>query len=84
MWVCCLWGFVFLLQKPLPPRNTADTGLSHEFRLTVLLDAERRVANHIIRRYGTIGKALRSFDRNRNGMVRERSHARLPHCFAWP
>lgn len=39
--------------------------------MAVLFDAERRVANQIIARYGSVGKALTSFDRNKNGVVRE-------------
>ena len=37
--------------------------------MAVLLDAERRVANTIAQRYGSIGKALEVFDRNKNGVV---------------
>jgi hypothetical protein len=57
-----------IVQKPLPPRTAPDAG--QEFRMAVLFDAERRVANQIIARYGSVGKALSSFDRNKNGVVR--------------
>ena len=30
----------------------------------------RRVANHIMKKYGSVGRALQAFDRNHNGIVR--------------
>lgn len=56
------------VQKPLPPRVVPEAG--QEFRVAVLFDAERRVANNIMSHYGSIGQALQSFDRNKNGVVR--------------
>ncbi len=68
--VCVLLARCVETQKPLAPRVVHDA--MSEFRTTVLFDAERRVANHIMRKFGSVGKALKSFDRNHNGLVRER------------
>ena len=56
------------MQKPLPPRVISDTG--SEYRMTVLFNAERNVANQILQKFGSVGRALQSFDRNHNGVVR--------------